>query len=320
VLRINVPSSSNLKEGGKPFTAYTVECRYGEATWTTSKRYSQFLDLKTKMDKDLVTVSAPFPKKGFGTLGAAALEKRREQLDAYMAELSGAFLPEHLYDYLCLFVEMKAGLAKAAAGAGGSAAAVAPPVPPSADAEADAAASPQGGEEGGGKVAWDASFMNQDPLAGFLGPDPTPEQAAAAPAAKPKPVPKAEVAPPPSAGGSAAAASPSPAAAPPPGFFSSFGSKTYPATGEGLRDAIKDKDVSGIKQVLKQNPETANYQDRLSQTMLHLAAIFDHTEIAELLLASGADPSVKNSDGETAIDVAQPTLKRKIKAAVEANA
>lgn len=47
--------------------------------------------------------------------------------------------------------------------------------------------------------------------------------------------------------------------------------------------------------------------------MLHLAAIFNHTEIAELLLAAGADPTIPNSDKETAIDVAQPTLKRKMK-------
>jgi hypothetical protein len=153
--------------------------------------------------------------------------------------------------------------------------------------------------------------MNEDPLAGFLSPE-EPTAAAPAPAAPKPAAPKATpaAAPAPSA---AASSAPAAAAAPLPGFFSSFGSsKTYPATGEGLRDAIKDKDVPGVKQVLKQNPGAAKYQDRLSQTMLHLAAIFDHTEIAELLLGAGADPSAKNSDGETAMDVAQPTLKRKM--------
>lgn len=49
--------------------------------------------------------------------------------------------------------------------------------------------------------------------------------------------------------------------------------------------------------------------------MLHLAAIFNHTEIAEALLAAGANPAEPNADGETAIDVAPPTLKRKLEQA-----
>jgi ankyrin repeat protein len=57
----------------------------------------------------------------------------------------------------------------------------------------------------------------------------------------------------------------------------------------------------------------AQYQDRQTMTMLHLAAIFNNAPIADLLLASGADPTVKNSEGESAIDVAQPTLKLKMK-------
>lgn len=48
--------------------------------------------------------------------------------------------------------------------------------------------------------------------------------------------------------------------------------------------------------------------------MLHLAAIFNHTEIADLLLKAGADPTVKNAEGETAIDVAQFSLKKKFEA------
>jgi len=48
-------------------------------------------------------------------------------------------------------------------------------------------------------------------------------------------------------------------------------------------------------------------------TMLHLAAIFNNAPIADLLLASGADPMVKNSEGESAMDVAQPTMKLKMK-------
>ena len=64
----------------------------------------------------------------------------------------------------------------------------------------------------------------------------------------------------------------------------------------------------------------ALYQDRQACTMLHLAAIFNNTHIADLLLAAGADPTVKNSDGETAMDVAQPMLKLKMKKVVEERA
>jgi hypothetical protein len=65
------------------------------------KRYSQLLDLKTKMENQTIRLSAPFPKKGFGAMGSVSLVKRREQLDAYMSELSSAFLPDHLAALVC---------------------------------------------------------------------------------------------------------------------------------------------------------------------------------------------------------------------------
>ena len=61
------------------------------------------------------------------------------------------------------------------------------------------------------------------------------------------------------------------------------------------------------------NPKICNYQDRLSQTMLHLAALFDNTEIAILLLNAGADPLATNHDKETPIDIAMPVLQEKMK-------
>jgi hypothetical protein len=214
------------------------------------------------------------------------------QLNEYMVELSGSFLPEHLHDYLCTFVEMaqytaaaKKGGANAAAvgGAAPQAAASGPPPGGGSDDEDPLAGSGSGGGGGGGAAAeeptaasssaaaakkadWDDSFMNMDPMAGLLEPTPAPAAPAAPTAEKPKPKP-----------------SPSPLAVPPvaplPAFAFGGGSvKSYAASGEGLRDAIKDKNVAGVKQVLAQAPKlTCNYQDRLSQTMLHLAAIFDHT-------------------------------------------
>jgi hypothetical protein len=141
------------------------------------------------------------------------LAKRREQLDAYVSELSGAFLPEHLHEHLCLFVDMKSNLAKAA------------------KAEAGGAASPSsatsGGGGGGGSAAidsedsvrksnWDSSFMNADPLAGLLDvPEPKPAEAEAS-VAKPKPAQTAAKSSLSSGGGAAVPAAPLPA-------FLSFG-------------------------------------------------------------------------------------------------
>ena len=98
-----------------------------------------------------------------------------------------------------------------------------------------------------------------------------------------------------------------------PAFLSYGNHKTYSPTGEGLRDAIKENDAEGVKQLLAINPKICNYQDRLSQTMLHLAALFDNTEIAILLLNAGADPLATNHDKETPIDIAMPVLQEKMK-------
>ena len=236
-----------------------------------------------------------------------------KQLNDYVVELSGSFLPEHLQAFLSVFVEMaqntkaKAKAGGGGGGGGGAAAEDARAEAPAASSQAPEAAAPAGD---GKKQTWDESFMNMDPLAGLLKPDPTPPPAPAPAADKPKLKPAASP-----------AAVPAVPAAPLPAFKSFTSAKSYAANGEGLRDAIKDKNVAGVKQVLAAAPKGAcNYQDRLSQTMLHLAAIFDHTEIANLLLDAGADPTVKNSDGESAIDVAQPTLKRKMEAALAARA
>jgi len=46
--------------------------------------------------------------------------------------------------------------------------------------------------------------------------------------------------------------------------------------------------------------------------MLHLACIFNLTDIALALVAAGASTDTKNSHDETPLDIAQPALKRKI--------
>ena len=50
--------------------------------------------------------------------------------------------------------------------------------------------------------------------------------------------------------------------------------------------------------------------------MLHLACIFNHVDIALLLVMNGADPEYKNSREETSYDIATETLTTRIKALV----
>lgn len=230
VLFISVPSSTEHKDG---HTNYLTLCRFGELEWSVLKRYSQFLDLKTRMENEAIRVGAPFPKKGFGVMGASALQKRREMLDAYVKDLSGSFLPEHLFDFLCDFVELKAQAAKATSGGAGSKSqgkAAAPAAVPSAADSAPVKVSVVKADEPApvapGSNKWDPSFLSSDPFASLLAPD-SPPSAPTAPAPVAAPVPK-KVAPPP-------AAAPS---APLPGFFASS-AKSYSPDGEGLRDAIK---------------------------------------------------------------------------------
>ena len=326
-LDLSIARSEELKDDatGKAYTAYAVVCTSNggansffvqttPCTWTVMRRYSQFHDLRQKMEKEAVRPSALFPKKGFGSLSAISKRQRQEQLDAYIRELSESPLPEHLFNLLAEFVEFSKNAATTSAqgrrNRNGSAAGDRPwALPTQVETRVPAAMS-----------AWDPSFMSADPLAMMRIEESHPVSLATAAASGREPpmsnTPHASAA----QGAaeqadtvrSAAAPSPFSAIGVAPSFLAHSSSKTYPANGEGLRDAIKDKNVQGVKQVLAAAPETCNYEDRLSQSMLHLAALFDHTAIAVLLLEAGADASVTNHDKETPLDVAQPTLRRKM--------
>jgi len=88
--------------------------------------------------------------------------------------------------------------------------------------------------------------------------------------------------------------------------------KEYSVDGEGIRDAIKCKDKFGVEYLLQQDKSLADYVDGHQDTMLHLACIFNETDIALMLVERGANISAKNSMDETPLDVCQPTLKKKI--------
>ncbi|KAK4414929.1 hypothetical protein Salat_2599900 [Sesamum alatum] len=72
-------------------------------------------------------------------------------------------------------------------------------------------------------------------------------------------------------------------------------SADYEATGEGLREAIKNGDTAAAKKLLSQ------------------AAVFNQTEIAFALMDHGASLDSKNSQGETPLDCAPATLQYRMK-------
>ncbi|OEL38819.1 hypothetical protein BAE44_0000157 [Dichanthelium oligosanthes] len=74
------------------------------------------------------------------------------------------------------------------------------------------------------------------------------------------------------------------------------GLSDYEVSGEGLREAIKSGDVKGVKKLLSQGVDS-NYCDKQGFTLLHLAALFNQTEISLILMDHGANVQSKNGQG-----------------------
>ncbi|CAM0906774.1 unnamed protein product [Alopecurus aequalis] len=90
----------------------------------------------------------------------------------------------------------------------------------------------------------------------------------------------------------------------------------YEVTGEGLREAIKSGDIIAVKKLLGQGVDS-NYCDKQGFTLLHLAALFNQTDIALILMDSGANIQRKNGQGETPLDCAPPMLQYKMRQRME---
>ncbi|KAL1371687.1 hypothetical protein HN51_001934 [Arachis hypogaea] len=109
-------------------------------------------------------------------------------------------------------------------------------------------------------------------------------------------------------------------------FSSAFGHVTngtsersqtdYGANGEGLREAIKNGDVAAVKKLLDEGVD-ANYRDKQGLSLLHLAAVFNQTDIVFILMDSGASLEYKNAQGETPLDCAPATLQYKMRKKIE---
>ncbi|XP_058215250.1 uncharacterized protein LOC131326476 isoform X2 [Rhododendron vialii] len=90
----------------------------------------------------------------------------------------------------------------------------------------------------------------------------------------------------------------------------------YEVNGEGLREAIKNGDTSAVKELLTKGVD-ASYCDKQGLSLLHLAALFNRTEIAFALMECGASLDHRNLQGETPLDCAPATLQYKMQKKME---
>jgi ankyrin repeat protein len=62
-----------------------------------------------------------------------------------------------------------------------------------------------------------------------------------------------------------------------------------------IHDAARKGDVKKVKEILASDPKAVNEQDNNGDTPLHQAALHGQSNVAEALIAAGADVNVKNS-------------------------
>ena len=79
---------------------------------------------------------------------------------------------------------------------------------------------------------------------------------------------------------------------------------------EGLREAIKAGDTPLCLELIKSNADV-NYRDRQGNTPLHMACLFQRSDVAKALLLAGADLTLKNGAGELPERMASVSLKMK---------
>ncbi|XP_044464345.1 myotubularin-related protein 3-like isoform X1 [Mangifera indica] len=91
----------------------------------------------------------------------------------------------------------------------------------------------------------------------------------------------------------------------------------YDVNGEGLREAIKNGDTAAVKKLLSEQGVDANFHDKQGMSLLHLAALFNRTDIAFILMEYGASMEYRNPQGETPLDCAPATLQYKMRQKIE---
>jgi ankyrin repeat protein len=68
-----------------------------------------------------------------------------------------------------------------------------------------------------------------------------------------------------------------------------------------IHDVAKSGNLERVKALLKDNPDLVSSKDKDGATPLYIAATSEHNDIAELLLAKGADVNAKDKYGNTAL-------------------
>jgi outer membrane lipoprotein-sorting protein/thiol-disulfide isomerase/thioredoxin len=77
-----------------------------------------------------------------------------------------------------------------------------------------------------------------------------------------------------------------------------------------IHDAVVLGDVEKVKTLLEGNPDLVNAKDKNGRTPLHLAMNYNQKDIAEVLLANGADVNAKDSHGWTPLYWAERTNRK----------
>ena len=82
-------------------------------------------------------------------------------------------------------------------------------------------------------------------------------------------------------------------------------------TTKGYGEAIKAGDTALCKHLIDAKADP-NYRDRQGNTPLHMACLFQRTEIAKALLLAGSDLTLKNGANELPERMASVSLKMKL--------
>ena len=70
---------------------------------------------------------------------------------------------------------------------------------------------------------------------------------------------------------------------------------------DAIQVAARDGDIATVTALLKAHPDLISRRNGSGETALIYASCFDHKNVAEMLLAKGADVNAKRNDGFTSL-------------------
>jgi hypothetical protein len=290
-------TSTKTDNKGKMFTVYNTKVSALGIRWVVPKRFSELELLNDALRKRYPQSRLPkFPSKGglgglFRRLDDSTIEKRRSDLQTY---LDGALANPTVYksQLLRLFFEIPRGVAQAHREADQRALVSRAEQMSTVDGESVSSSegsSNQMGSYGGGSGNYGIGEVKGAGKGAGKG--------------KGKGARNRKR----SSGNSSSSSVPK--------QIVLFANQTHPELSfdvQGMRLSIKKGDLAKVQQILEADKKLGRYVSSAGQSMLHLACIFSHTDIAMLLLDVGADPELRNAHGETAFDLSPPALAQKM--------